>query len=196
MSSRGVVVGTYTPEPVEEPLKRVPMSWEDFMELPERPRHEWVDDETVFLISPARVAHGRAVYRLCALLVNELPSLDGMTDVGWKMRHSHRVPDLMLVEAPAPDVAYLSEPPVVVVEVLSPSTRREDLVRKNREYAEGGALQYWVVDLDAGALEVYQNTGDGYWDSIAVVERQQPEADVSVGEHGTVHLRFEDVFGS
>ncbi|GAB7002742.1 Uma2 family endonuclease [Nocardioides sp. AN3] len=189
-------MGTYTPEPVEEPLKRVPMSWEEFLELPDRPRHEWVDGETVFLMSPARVAHGRAVYRLCALLVNELPSLDGMTEVGWKMRRSHRVPDLMLVEAPAPDVAYLSEPPVVVVEVVSPSTRREDLVRKNREYAEGGALQYWVVDLDARALEVYESTGDGYWETRALVERKTPEARVKVREHGTVHLRFEDVFGA
>jgi Uma2 family endonuclease len=187
-------VGDYAPEPVEEPLERVPMSWEEFLELPERPRHEWVDGEAVFLMSPARVAHGTAVMRLGALLMRTLPDLDAMTEVGWKMRRSHRVPDLMLVPSPAPDAPYLIEPPLIVVEVLSPSTRREDLVRKNREYAEGGALQYWVVDLEAGALEVYENTGDGYWDSVAVIEKRQPEAKVVVGGRGTVGLRFEDVF--
>jgi Uma2 family endonuclease len=189
-------VVNHAPEPVEEPLKRVPMSWEEFLDLPERPRHEWVDGEAVFLMSPARVAHGTAVMRLGALLMQALPDLDAMTEVGWKMRRSHRAPDLMLVPSPAPDAPYLTEAPLIVVEVLSPSTRREDLVRKNREYAEGGALQYWVVDLEARALEVYQNSGDGYWDSVAVVDKLQPEACVRVGHHGQVRLRLEDVIGT
>ena len=42
----------------------------------------------------------------------------------------------------------LASPPVVVVEVLSPTTRAVDLRDKRAEYARAGAAHYWVVDVD------------------------------------------------
>jgi len=50
-------------------------------------------------------------------------------------------------------------PPLLVVEVTSPSTRSEDLGRKLRAYADGGAAWYWVADQETDVLTVYRNTG-------------------------------------
>lgn len=47
-------------------------------------------------------------------------------------------------------------PPDLAIEVLSPSTRRTDLGDKLAEYAEAGVPEYWVVDPDARAVEVYR----------------------------------------
>ena len=45
--------------------------------------------------------------------------------------------------------------PDLVVEVLSPSTRRKDLTIKNQKYAEAGVREYWIVDLKNQKVIVY-----------------------------------------
>ena len=39
--------------------------------------------------------------------------------------------------------------PLLIVEVISPSTARNDRGRKRRRYQRSGVAQYWIVDLDA-----------------------------------------------
>ncbi len=45
--------------------------------------------------------------------------------------------------------------PDLCVEILSPSTASLDRVRKRELYARHGVLHYWIVDLDARAIEEY-----------------------------------------
>ena len=40
----------------------------------------------------------------------------------------------------------IDEPPDIVVEILSPSTRGIDLVRKMALYARSGVPEYWIAD--------------------------------------------------
>lgn len=42
---------------------------------------------------------------------------------------------------------------LLAVEVLSPSTARADRIRKRRIYQDEGVPEYWIVDLDARAVE-------------------------------------------
>jgi|HubBroStandDraft_3_1064219.scaffolds.fasta_scaffold87606_3 Uma2 family endonuclease len=66
-----------------------------------------------------------------------------------------------------PDVCYLGEDklsrvtrrgiegaPDIVVEILSPSTSLSDEVTKRHLYAKFGIGEYWIVDLDRGAVRV------------------------------------------
>jgi Uma2 family endonuclease len=46
-------------------------------------------------------------------------------------------------------------PPDLVVEILSPATRRVDRGEKYIEYAQGGISEYWLVDPEAQSIEVY-----------------------------------------
>jgi Uma2 family endonuclease len=52
--------------------------------------------------------------------------------------------DLLAVEGGK----YLGVPPVLAVEVLSPSTRRIDRLSKLSAYEEAGVASYWLVDPD------------------------------------------------
>jgi Uma2 family endonuclease len=53
-------------------------------------------------------------------------------------------------------------PPDLVVEVISASTRRTDRVEKFVEYARAGVSEYWLVDPDAQAIEVFVLQDDAY----------------------------------
>jgi Uma2 family endonuclease len=52
--------------------------------------------------------------------------------------------------------------PDLVVEVLSPSTSSRDRGVKMRRYAAAGIPHYWLVDLEARALEPYRLGEAGY----------------------------------
>lgn len=45
---------------------------------------------------------------------------------------------------------------LLVVEVLSPSSRRRDRIEKRRLYQVQHVANYWVVDHDAGLVEIWQ----------------------------------------
>lgn len=65
------------------------------------------------------------------------------------------------------------------VEVLSPSTRSEDTIRKSMEYAEGGVGQYWVVDPDLRAMDVWRNV-EGEWELLARLDEEHRTAEVEL----------------
>ena len=51
--------------------------------------------------------------------------------------------------------------PALVVEVLSPSTRGKDMLKKLSLYANSGIREYWVIDTDHGSVIVYNlSVGD------------------------------------
>lgn len=96
-----------------------------------------------------------------------------------------------------PDLVYLTEaqrelvtdraiegPPALLVEILSPSTRRRDVLVKSRIYAEHGVERYWLVDPDIDRVEALVLRGRGFepeWTSSApaVVEAFGVEIDLA-----------------
>jgi Uma2 family endonuclease len=50
--------------------------------------------------------------------------------------------------------------PDFVAEVLSPSTRGRDLLTKRALYQQAGVQEYWLVDVEAGAVEVLALDGE------------------------------------
>ena len=74
--------------------------------------------------------------------------------------------DLDVVE---PDLLYISRErfevltrkhvrgaPDLVIEILSPGTRRTDEMTKRKLYERFGVLEYWVVDPELDAIKVYR----------------------------------------
>jgi Uma2 family endonuclease len=53
-------------------------------------------------------------------------------------------------------------PPDLVVEILSPSTQVLDRRVKPRTYARFGVPEYWVVDGELGAVELYRLGTEGF----------------------------------
>ena len=75
-----------------------------------------------------------------------------------------REPDVFLYLEGASTLAGAAYAPIpdLVVEVLSPSTRRTDAGDKFDEYALAGIREYWQVDPEARAVSIYTLTGERY----------------------------------
>ena len=52
--------------------------------------------------------------------------------------------------------------PDLVIEVLSPATARHDRTTKYHLYAEAGVTEYWIIDPEAGAADIYTRRGNGF----------------------------------
>jgi len=74
--------------------------------------------------------------------------------------HDVLVPDLVVVaDASGVTRRGIEKPPLLVVEILSPSTRHMDLTTKARRYAELGVGHYWTVDPEARLLRCHRLAG-------------------------------------
>ncbi|WP_183095036.1 Uma2 family endonuclease [Nocardioides stalactiti] len=171
-----------------EALQRIPMSWEEYLATPEHPRHEWVDGMAV--VSPDPVWRHERVARKLANLFDAVDGLYGSSGGNVKLPENRvRIPDALATTQPE---GLFIEQPVLVVEVLSPSTRSEDLVRKPPEYAAAGIEQYWIVDPAQRSLEVKQLV-DGRWVGLARFDDLTPVGEVAIGDHGVVVVNLLDL---
>jgi Uma2 family endonuclease len=73
-------------------------------------------------------------------------------------------PDIVVVHQDHIDDTKLAEPPLLIVEVRSPSTALIDLNRKKAAYQEFGVPSYWIVnpDRDNPELIVFELGEKGY----------------------------------
>lgn len=59
-------------------------------------------------------------------------------------------------------VSNISKPLVLAVEILSPATRRKDLLLKRSKYEDAGVPSYWVVDPVQPSFTAHELTGGRY----------------------------------
>lgn len=72
-------------------------------------------------------------------------------------------PDLVVVGRPEQvSERGIEGVPLLVIEILSPSTREHDRTRKAARYATLGIPHFWLVDPDARRIECYRLEGDRY----------------------------------
>ena len=130
----------------------------------EKFREELIDGKTVMMSPRPSFNHNQVAYNIATLFANYLkgkkctPIADGMAL--YLNDENHFVPDFMVVCAPdkikndgvhgAPDL---------VVEVLSPSTARNDKTHKKETYAKCGVREYWLVSPEEKSLDVYRTNG-------------------------------------
>ncbi len=147
------------------------MIYEDFLEMTEKSdlRYEFIDGEVYLMASPA-YEHQIAVSALLFGFMNwfqEKPCRVLTAPFDVTLRLSER--NINVVQ---PDVLVICDPdrvnakgryegvPSLVVEVLSPATRRKDMLKKLDLYLQAGIREYWLVDPDARQIMVYWFEGD------------------------------------
>lgn len=116
--------------------------------------HLELDPWGSLIVSPATDEHEHAVALLVAQLVAQLrlPGCVRVNSLAWKVPGGSgyiNVPDLAVVSPEFTRVGawHVDPPPLIVVEVASPSTRAVDRGRKLADYRLGGAGLYVLVDL-------------------------------------------------
>ncbi|WP_237111620.1 Uma2 family endonuclease [Nocardioides sp. WS12] len=77
-------------------------------------------------------------------------------------------PDLIVVGRHVPEQRGLMEPPLLAVEILSPSGRGRDQVRKKRLYERAGVPSYWIVDPEVPSVTAWE-LRDGRYAVVALV---------------------------
>lgn len=148
----------------------------EFLELTENSdaQYELIDGE-IFLMSSPSHAHQVAIREIFGHFYNffqgkTCSALTAPFDVRLKNDSPKFEDDPNIVQ---PDILVFCDPenidekgkyhgvPTLVVEVLSPSTRGKDFIKKLSLYALSGVKEYWIVDTDNGAVTVYDlNGGD------------------------------------
>ena len=102
------------------------------------------------------------------------------------------IPDFMVVCDPdkiKEDGIYGA--PDLVVEVLSPSTAKNDKTCKKEAYARCGVREYWIVDPSGKSIEVYRTDGSAFvlYDVYALHEDWEL-AQMNEAERAAVVTRF------
>jgi Uma2 family endonuclease len=145
------------------------LTYQDLLRLPDDLlRHELIDGE--HYVSPApTVKHQDIVLNLVHLLLTFVRAhrlgkvMVGPVDVLFT-EHDVVEPDVLFVAAAHGDRVrerYVAGAPDLVVEVLSPSNRGFDRIKKRRLYEVHGVAEYWIVDPPAEMLEVYRAASPG-----------------------------------
>ncbi len=123
-------------------------------------RYEIVDGE--LLVSPLpSLPHQRAAQELGGLLHAYARRVGGVEAFGVPIsarfsRTTELQPDVSIIRMVDGKPAQRWEEigcPLLVVEVLSPSTSRNDRFTKRRKYLEQGVDEYWLLDLEDRSIE-------------------------------------------
>jgi len=129
-------------------------------------KYELIHGE-LFVTPPPSVEHETILGRLSALLVPYVAKHDlGMVyhpRAVVRVQGSEAEPDLMVRRPPSEQLRNDWDRvaiPLLVIEVLSPYTRRRDHMQKRDWYAEIGVVEYWIVDPEQRAVRVIKRGAD------------------------------------
>lgn len=152
------------------PAGRIKLTYAEYLELPDDGKqYEILDGELE--VHPAPVPRHQAVSRNLQRILDRHVTerrlgqiFDAPIDVVLS--------DTTVVQ---PDLLFLTRrqnhligeraiegPPTLVVEILSPGSRRRDRITKSALHARFGIPHYWVVDPDARVFELYELRDDAY----------------------------------
>ncbi len=150
-----------------------PMTVQAFLDWEERQDHKWEFDGFVPVAMTGGTAGHAAIQR--NLLIALAARLRGKpcqpfgSDLKISAAGSIRYPDAFVVCSPVPRQSTVVTNPVVVFEVLSPSTSGTDRIVKNQEYRNTPSIQrYVMLEQDRQAGTVFTRSAD-LWTGEVIV---------------------------
>jgi Uma2 family endonuclease len=75
-----------------------------------------------------------------------------------------RIPDVCIVELPAPDEQVFQQAPYIVIEVLSPDDTLPKLQERLDDYLAMGVVDLWVID--PASRRAWRATRDGHFEAL------------------------------
>jgi Uma2 family endonuclease len=149
--------------PMSTPELRYDWTYSDYARLPDDGnRYEVIDGELLVTPSPSPL-HQRIVFRLAMALDSYvarhglglvIPDVDLLFQTGQFLR-----PDLLVVPAGARYAITnrgIEAVPLLVVEILSPTSGAIDRVKKPVRYGDFGIPEYWVLDPEERCAWVWR----------------------------------------
>lgn len=122
-------------------------------------KHEFIDGE-VYAMAEASEAHNLLSINILSELRTQLkgkPCRVFMADMKAKVANDFFYPDVMVVCQQDNESEYYKQSPVIVVEVLSKSTRKFDQVLKRLKYQKIPTLEeYVLIEQTIGEIQVFR----------------------------------------
>ena len=171
-----------------------PVTLEEFLRLeaeaPEGVTLELIDGEIVERpMTVRRPSHTRASARITQALLNWLDDqaeISGTVDVGEVRCRLRNDPETIVgidvgfwegeeFANLSPAVSLYDGPPVVAVEILSPSDTHESVTDKLWLYLSVGVVQVWIVDPDLETVTIHRPDADPQFFSSRQTLTAEPE---------------------
>ncbi len=158
---------------IDWPAPGHPLTVEDLDRMPDDGRRYELLDGALIVSPRPRVPHQEVALELavqlraaCAPHLRVIP--EPAVTLG---RHTEFDPDIVVIHQGQVGDAKLTEPPLLIVEVRSPSTALIDLNRKKAAYEKFGVPSYWIVDPDRDRpeLTVFEPGPDGMYVQVGLV---------------------------
>jgi Uma2 family endonuclease len=146
-----------------------PISEEDYLqgELLAETKHEYIDGQ-VFAMAGASENHNLLSVNILTELKNQLkgtPYRAFVADMKVKVEHGFFYPDVMVVCQQDNENEYFKNSPIIIVEVLSKSTRHFDQTNKRLRYQKIPSLEeYVLIEQDKGEIQVFSKKD--HWQSF------------------------------
>lgn len=164
----------------------------------QRPHDELCDvvDGQPVVSPPPGLSHQRAVSRLLRMVIDACPDDHEVlpSPIDWLIweRPSLQVrqPDIVVVRRGLTTSA-LTEPPLLAIEILSPSSFERDTVTKRREYAQAGLPHYWIIDPDTPQVAIYRLQSA----ALDMASHATGETPIQVAEPFTMTFKPSDLLG-
>ena len=147
---------------------RVILTYADLCGMPDDGRRYELFEGEVYVTPAPRIVHQR-ISRNLELVLHSYVEQHGLGEV------LYAPVDVILTDTTVvqPDLLYVSRPrlpivrehgivaaPDLVVEILSPSSSSRDRGIKRRLYERQGVAEYWIVDAEARAVDVWRFGSD------------------------------------
>jgi Uma2 family endonuclease len=165
---------------------RKPMTLAEFLEWEERQplRYEFDGIRPVAMTGGTR-AHARVQRNLAISIGGRLrgkPCEFLGSDLKIKTSEDHiRYPDGIVTCSPGDNASTTVSDPVVIFEVLSPSTAANDRIVKAREYqSTPSAQRYVMLEQDGVSATVYVRSGDAWTHEILIADSKLSLPEIGV----------------
>nr|WP_275955225.1 Uma2 family endonuclease [Mediterraneibacter glycyrrhizinilyticus] len=168
------------------------------MEIPEDTRAELIDGVLYDMASPG-ISHQDICTRLTVMFGNYINRKKGKckvfagpVDIQLDCDDDTMVvPDLTVVcDDSKIEKGRIMGAPDLVVEIVSPSSRRRDYVIKTEKYCSAGVREYWIIDPDNERVLVYCFEKDDV--PVMYVKGEIVPAGIFEGD---LKIRVSEIFG-
>jgi Uma2 family endonuclease len=164
-----------------------PMTLDEFLAWEDRQDERWeFDGFNPVAMTGGTARHSAIQANLITALVTRLrgkPCRAYTSDLKVRTSSSIRYPDAFVVCSPVGGTATYVTDPVVVFEILSPSTANVDTIDKNAEYQDTPSIQrYVMLAQDSQRAMMFERTADDWVGHIMSgdVTIAMPEIDIEL----------------
>lgn len=146
-------------------------TYEDYLALPDDGRRYEIIEGVLYVTNAPNIDHQFVVSEV----VQQMGSFIRQHKLGYVLAAPFEIhltattrpvlPDVIFIKSdrwPETGAGYFEGAPDLIVEVLSPSTRRTDQVVKFTTYEQAGVPEYWIVDPKSRSVQVFVLSGREY----------------------------------